>query len=157
MNLSEAADLPVSRLVPHAAPMILIDRAVSAGEDYFEAEVTIRPDSLFCDGAKVDAWVGIEYMAQAVAAYGGAEAIVAGRPVKTGFLLGTRSYECCVPSFPVGAVIRIGVKKVLHEPNGLSVVECSLRVHGEEEAMVTSNLTVFEVDNLAAYLAEHVK
>ena len=136
--------------------MILIDRAVSAGEEYFEAEVAIRPDSLFCDGAKVDAWVGIEYMAQAVAAYGGAEALAAGRTVKTGFLLGTRSYECRVPSFPVGAVLRIGVKKVLHEPTGLSGVECSRRAQGEDEPWVVANLTVFEVEDLAAYLKEHV-
>ena len=157
MNLSDAKDLPVARLLPHAPPMILIDRAVSVDTENFEAEVTIRPDSLFCDGAKVDAWVGVEYMAQAVAAFAGAEAAAAGRAVKTGFLLGTRSYECRVSSFPVGSVVRIGVKKILHEPNGLSVVECTLRAQGEDSPWVTADLTVFEVDDLAAYLKEHVK
>ena len=87
MILSELKDWPVARLLPHASPMIMIDRVVSVSEDYFEAEVVVRPDSLFCDGTAVNAWVGIEYMAQAVAAYAGAEAIAAGRPVKIGFLL----------------------------------------------------------------------
>lgn len=155
MNLSELKDWPVARLLPHAPPMILIDRVVSVSEEYFEAEVILRSDSLFCDGTAVDAWVGIEYMAQAVAAYAGAEALAAGTPIKTGFLLGTRSYSSRTPRFAVGAVLRIGVKKVLHDPGGLSVVECSLRESNEREALVTANLTVYEVDDLDAHLAEH--
>lgn len=154
MNLSELKDWPVARLLPHAAPMIIIDRVVSASAEYFEAEVVLRPDSLFCDGKSVNAWVGIEYMAQAVAAYAGAEALAAGRPVKIGFLLGTRSYSPRKPSFSVGTVLRIGVKKILHEPGSLSVVECSLRDIEETEPLVIANLTVYEVDDLPAYLAE---
>ena len=157
MNISELKDWPVAKLVPHAPPMLLIDRVVSVSDESFEAEVTIRHDSLFCDGTKVNAWVGIEYMAQAVAAYAGAEAVAAGRPIKTGFLLGTRSYACRVSSFQVGAIIRILVRKVLIEPGGLSVVECCLRNHNEDEVMVTSNLTVYEVGDLPVYLTEHVK
>lgn len=155
MILSELKDWPIARLLPHASPMIMIDRVISVSAEYFEAEVTIRPDSLFCDGTAVNAWVGIEYMAQAVAAYAGAEAIAAGRPVKIGFLLGTRSYSSSKPRFEVGTVLRIGVKKILHEPGSLSVVECSLREVAQAHASVTANLTVYEVDSLPAYLAEH--
>lgn len=156
MTLGSLKDRPVADFMPHAPPMVLLDRVVSIGDEYFEAELVLRPDSLFCDGEAVDAWVGIEYMAQAVAAFAGAEAVAAGRPVKTGFLLGTRSYACRAPRFPVGAVVRVGVKKVLHgTPGSVSVVECSLREKDAAEPWVTAQLTVYEVDDLAAYLAEH--
>jgi predicted hotdog family 3-hydroxylacyl-ACP dehydratase len=157
MSLAELKDWPVSKLVPHAPPMLLIDRVVSVSDEAFEAEVRIRHESLFCDGTKVNAWVGIEYMAQAVAAYAGAEAVAAGRSIKTGFLLGTRSYVCRAPSFEVGATIRILVRKVLIDPGGLNVLECTLRDHDKQEALVTANLTVYEVADLPAYIKVHVK
>ena len=157
MNISELKDWPVERLLPHKPPMILIDRVVAIGADHFEAEVVVRHDSPFCDGEKVAAWVGLEYMAQAVAAYAGAEAIAASRPGMTGFLLGTRHYEPSVPAFAIGSVLRIAVKKVLHQPGGLSVVECSLRRAGEDASLVTANLSVYEVADLAGFLAESKK
>ena len=40
------------------------------------------------------AWVGLEYMAQAIGAYAGYTARLRGEPVRIGYLLGTRRYEC---------------------------------------------------------------
>ena len=83
----------IRSLVPHAGAMLLLDRVVSADADNLLAEVRIRSDSLFCNGDGVGVWVGIEYMAQAIAAWAGYIARSRGEPVKLGFLLGTRRYE----------------------------------------------------------------
>ncbi len=61
----------IRSLVPHAGPMVLLDRVISVDEDSLLAEVRIRSDSLFCNIDGVGAWVGIEYMAQAIGAWRG--------------------------------------------------------------------------------------
>lgn len=155
MTFDELAAKPILELLPHALPMALLDRSVSVSEDEYEAEVTIRPQSLFCDGEKVGAWVGVEYMAQAIAAFAGAEALRQGQGVKVGFLLGSREYHASQPYFKVGSVLRIRVKKVIHDPAGLSVVECRLGLAGSPEPLVKANLTVYEVPSLQSYLKEN--
>jgi predicted hotdog family 3-hydroxylacyl-ACP dehydratase len=146
----------VAQFTPHAKPMLLLDRALSMDDESFEAELEIRPESEFCVDGRVGAWVGIEYMAQAVAAFAGAEAISKGQTVKVGFLLGTRQYRCSVPYFKAGSRLRIRVKKVLHDPQGLSVVDCSIQL-GSGEELASASLTVFEVPDFQQYLKDHRK
>ena len=71
----------IRRLVPHAGPMVLLDRLLAVDEETLCAEVTIDADTLFCDGREVGAWVGVEYMAQAIAAHAGYAAMLRGKPV----------------------------------------------------------------------------
>jgi len=156
VTFEELAAKPILEILPHGLPMALLDRTVEVGEEDYEAEVTVRADSLFCDGEKVGAWVGVEYMAQAIAAFAGAEALRQGKNVKVGFLLGSREYHVSIPYFKVGSVLRIRVKKVIHDPAGLSVVECRLGLLGSAQPLVTSMLTVYEVPSLQAYLKENV-
>ena len=67
-----AATFPdIRMLVPHDGQMVFLDRVLATGSDSLCAEVAIGPDSVFFDGAGVGSWVGIEYMAQAIAAHAG--------------------------------------------------------------------------------------
>jgi predicted hotdog family 3-hydroxylacyl-ACP dehydratase len=157
MTFEELQARPVLELLPHAAPMALLSRTAKVDEEGYEAEVDVHAGSLFCGPQGVPAWVGIEYMAQAIAAFAGAEALRRGEGVKVGFLLGSREYHCSLPYFKVGSTLSIRVKKVIHDPSGLSVVECRLGLKGEAEPYVVSNLTVYEVPSLSAYLKENVK
>jgi predicted hotdog family 3-hydroxylacyl-ACP dehydratase len=122
--------------------MVLLDRVISADDESVCAEVTIRSNSMFVDGAGVGAWVGIEYMAQAIGAYAGYIARLRGETVKIGFLLGARRYECSRPIFPVGTVLRIHVRRVLQNENGLGSFEC--RIDNEDGPLATANLTVYQ-------------
>ncbi len=82
-----AMDLDDIRLlVPHEGHMVLLDRVVEACRESVTAELEIRPDSLFCEDGGVGAWVGLEYMAQAIAAHAGHLARQRGDAVKVGFL-----------------------------------------------------------------------
>jgi predicted hotdog family 3-hydroxylacyl-ACP dehydratase len=157
MSLAEQAQRPVLELLPHALPMALLNRSVRVGEDGYEAEVDIKADTLFCGPQGVPAWVGLEYMAQSIAAYAGAEARAAGQLPKVGFLLGTREFRPKSPYFKVGSCLRIRVKKVLHDPQGLSVLDCSLSDAQSGELLAQSNLTVYEVADLDRYMKENVK
>jgi predicted hotdog family 3-hydroxylacyl-ACP dehydratase len=140
----------IRSLLPHAGPMVLLDRVISVDEDSLRAEVCIRSDSLFCNGAGVGAWVGIEYMAQAIGAWAGYTAQSRGEPVKLGFLLGTRRYECRRPIFLLGSVLRVHVQRLFQNENGLGSFECS--IDNEEGRVATATVTVFQPTNVHDFL-----
>jgi len=137
-------DFPdIRTLVPHAGSMVLLDRLVSVDDEKLCAEVRIRADSLFCVAGEVGAWVGLEYMAQAIGAFAGHIARKRGEPIKLGYLLGTRCYECTRPEFTVGMLLRIHVKRVLQSENGLASFEC--RIDDEGGQIAGANLSVLQL------------
>ncbi len=140
----------IRSLVPHAGPMVLLDRVISVDEDSLLAEVRIRSDSLFCNTDGVGAWVGIEYMAQAIGAWAGYIAQLRGEPVKLGFLLGTRRYDCSRPIFVSGSVLRVHIQRVFQDENGLGSFECY--IDDEEGRIATAAVSVFQPPNVNVFL-----
>ncbi|MGK9563776.1 3-hydroxy-fatty acyl-ACP dehydratase, partial [Salmonella enterica subsp. enterica] len=109
----------LAELLPHAGDMILIDQVLSFDEEQVHTRATVKPGGLFNrpDGG-LPAWVGIELLAQSVAAYAGCHARQNGEAVELGFLLGTRKFECNVEHFPAGAELRIHGLRSLEDDNG---------------------------------------
>ena len=112
-------------LLPHEPPMVLIDRVLSFDEQHFETEVVIDADTPFAEADGVPGWVGIEYMAQTVAAKAGAQAREQGLPPTVGFLLGTRSYRSDISRFPLGSRLRVVVEPLFIE-GSLAAVSCHI-------------------------------
>jgi predicted hotdog family 3-hydroxylacyl-ACP dehydratase len=142
--------LDIRSLIPHAGPMVLLDRVISVDEDSLCAEVSIRSNTLFCGPDGVGAWVGIEYMAQAIAAWAGYAAQLRGEPVKLGFLLGTRRYESSRPIFVLGSVLRVHVQRLFQNENGLGSFECF--IDNEEGRVASATVTVFQPPNVDDFL-----
>ncbi len=142
----------IHRLVPHSGAMSLLGRLLAAEGDTLAAEVTISPDSMFCAGGAVGAWVGVEYMAQAVAAHAGWCARLRGEPVRVGFLLGARRYACSVASFPVGSVLHIHVRRALQGENGLGAFDCRIEDSHAGLELATATITVFQPNNVEEFL-----
>lgn len=142
----------IRKLVPHDGEMVLLQRVVSAGKDTLCAEVTIGPDTLFCDGDGVGAWVGMEYMAQAIAAHAGNLALLRGEPVKIGFLLGARRYQCSVPQFALGSVLHVHVQHAMQGENGLAAFECRIEDQATGATLANATITVFEPSNVDEFL-----
>jgi predicted hotdog family 3-hydroxylacyl-ACP dehydratase len=142
--------LDIRSLIPHAGPMVLLDRVISVDEDSLCAEVSIRSNTLFCGPDGVGAWVGIEYMAQAIAAWAGYTAQLRGKPVKLGFLLGTRRYESSRPIFVLGSVLRVHVQRLFQNENGLGSFECF--IDNEEGRVASATVTVFQPPNVDDFL-----
>ena len=145
-------DWPLAELLPHAGDMILLDAVERFDEDCVDTHLLVRADGLLsaADGS-LPAWVGVEIMAQSVAAFAGCHARQAGQPVELGFLLGTRSYQCNVETFPVGARLRVRATRSLQDDNGMGVFECHLDgpgIHAE------ARLNVFRPPEVASYLQE---
>ncbi len=142
----------ISELVPHSGTMSLLDRVLAADDESLTAAVAIRADSLFCEGGKVGAWIGIEYMAQAVAAHAGWCARQRGAPVKVGFLLGSRRYHCQVAAFAVGTRLQVHVQRALQGENGLGAFECRIGDSASGATLAHATVTVYQPDNVDEFL-----
>ena len=142
----------MAELLPQSGGMALLDRVLDAGEDYLTAGLTVREDSLFSGpDHTVPAWVGIEYMAQTVAAYAGCQGKRRGQAMQVGFLLGTRFYQCSVGSFPCGACLRVHVEKVMEGACDMAAFDC--RIEGENIS-ASATINVFLPKDAKGFLAE---
>ena len=141
---------PISNLVPHRGPMLLIDRLLEDTSELVRVEAIVKPDQLFLTPEGLPAWVGIELMAQTVASWAGLRALEKHEPVKLGFLLGTRRYECSRPFFSVGSRLEIEAREELVADNGLAVFACRLMLEGE--LIATAQLNAFQPPNVEEYL-----
>jgi predicted hotdog family 3-hydroxylacyl-ACP dehydratase len=129
--------------------MSLLTTIVDYGDDWLSAEVHITPDSVFADDRGVPAWIGLEYMAQAIAAYGGREERERGGAPKIGFLLGTRKYLCDTDSFPFGQKLLIIVRPEMSAESGIQVFNCILQGQGLSASAVVN---VFLPDDIEEFI-----
>lgn len=136
----------VAELLPHAPPMVLLDRVITHDETSLLAETTIKTSSMFfreaqdplCEGeAGVPSWVGVEYLAQAVAAWAGLRNRRAGTETRSGFLVGVKEYQASRAIFPLGRRLRMSI--IVKEGLGpLSVFEGRIETEGVTAQAVIS-------------------
>lgn len=125
----------IESLIPHRGAMRLLDRVLEVGDEHVLAEVDVPFDGLFVRDGAVPSWIGIEYMAQAVAAWAGARARQRGGEPHAGLLLGTRRYEVQCEGFPSGKRLRVQARCELIGANGLGQFDCRITMDGSELAL----------------------
>jgi predicted hotdog family 3-hydroxylacyl-ACP dehydratase len=121
----DSSSVPIGELVPHGPEMTLIERLLEYSPRRSVATVAITPRSRFVEGAGVPAWVGIEYMAQTIAAHAGYEGRLRGQPPAIGFLLGTRAYRSDIGVFPLGVTLTISVEPLVTDAK-LAAFQCAI-------------------------------
>ncbi len=136
---------PLPACVPHRGRMLLVHRLLHADDETALAEVDVHEDAPFAQAAGVPAWVGVEYMAQTVAAWAGARAQRAGRKPRLGFLLGTRRYLAQVPWFAHGTTLQVHIRCELMGSNGLGQFDCRITASGQ--VLCQARLSVFEPED----------
>lgn len=144
---------PIDALIPHSGEMILLDEILQSSPDCIAARCTPKADSLFsrADGT-VPAWVGIEYMAQAIAAFAGIQAKQAGNEIRLGFLLGTRHYHSNVTHFMPEQALIIRAECSIEDSNGLSVFNCLIE---GSHVRVEASINVFQPQDVDSFLREN--
>ena len=128
--------------VPHRGGMNLLDSVLRCDDESIEACVRVPAGGIFNGPEGVPAWVGIEYMAQAVAAWSGARSRGGGGSPRIGYLLGSRRYEAAVAAFEVGADLRVFAQCELMSDNGLGMFDCRIEQAGR--VLASGRLSVFE-------------
>lgn len=126
-TLPECPITDTASLLPHSGRMVLIDRITRYGDDFVEAGAQIKPDHILLVGGILPYTAFIELMAQAVGAYAGLQARKNARPVRLGFLLGTRKLEIFAQSVPVGTHLLATAHMSIQDAGGMGVFDCELR------------------------------
>ena len=117
-------------LLPHRPPMLLLD-----GVDGEGAHVRVDPGAWYADAeGAMPGWIGLEVMAQAVAAHQGGKRD--GGAPRSGYLVGTRAYTSA-PSFPAGALLRVRVRLAEEDESGLCAFDCAILLHNAVVATAT--------------------
>ncbi|MCL7714673.1 hotdog family protein [Stenotrophomonas mori] len=140
----------IEDVVPHRHAMCLLDRVLYWDEESIRAELVVPDSGLFVADGGVPAWVGIEYMAQAIAAWAGYRARRAGGVPSIGFLLGSRRYSAARAVFPSGTRLQVHARCELLGDNGLGMFACQLMADGEQWA--AANVSVYEPADALTYL-----
>jgi predicted hotdog family 3-hydroxylacyl-ACP dehydratase len=150
--MSEADKFPpIEALIPHRGTMLLLDRVIEFTDDLAVAEYAPREAAWYADDTgNMPAWIGIELMAQTIAAHVALLKRRVGMLPKMGALLGTRSYRCSTPCFTAGRTLRIRAVMVLRDSSGLGAYECAIDLDGE--VLATAVLKVYEPDDFGLFV-----
>lgn len=133
----------IAPFVPHQRRMCLLDRLLEVGEEHLRAEVTPNAESLFASATGIPGWVGLEWLAQAIAAWAGVQRVVGGQEPAVGFLLGTRRYQCTQPHFTFGEPITVDIFLDFRADNGLGAFRGQL-LDSDDKVIATAMLNVFQ-------------
>jgi predicted hotdog family 3-hydroxylacyl-ACP dehydratase len=138
---------PIEELLPHRYGMLLVDRLLEW--DASSATVSARPaaDAWYAETDGMPSRIGIELMAQAIAAHVSVVAWSKGEPPKKGVLLGARSYRATQPYFAVGRSITIKAVRAFSDESGMGAYDCSI------ENAAKARILVFEPPDFEAFIA----
>ncbi|WP_228981324.1 hotdog family protein [Paraburkholderia gardini] len=118
---------PIETILPHRGTMLLVDAVLTYTDETLSASAHVESDAWYADAdGAMPAWIGIELMAQAIAAHVALLAMRAGGRARPGVLLGSRSYSALVSAFAAGARLTIEAKELLRSEEGHSAYECTI-------------------------------
>ncbi|RQH05735.1 hotdog family protein [Paraburkholderia dinghuensis] len=121
----------IEAIIPHRGTMLLLDSVAACSDESLTADASVRADAWYADAqGAMPAWIGIELMAQAIAAHVGLLSMREGKPVRSGVLLGTRRYAALCPAFASGAPLRVTVKELLRSEEGHGAYDCTIEQDG---------------------------
>lgn len=138
---------PFAKLVPHTGQAVLLDEVLEEDALGITAAVCIVRSHPFYSETLggVPTWVGIELMAQAIAAYAGLIGLREDKQPRAGYLLGTRRFRPTIPAFPEGMRLTIRAKLQYLEDSGLAAYDCSI-LDGDA-LLVQATLTVYQTED----------
>jgi len=146
----------IEQVLPHEHPMILLDELTDFSDDKANCSHIITEQSLFFDPTLngVPSYVGIEYMAQSIAAYANANELANDRSVEIGFLVSSRKYKCDYSVFKLNMALQIRVTQLYKDESGLSAFDCA--IFSNEKEIASARINVFQPENPTKFLAEQL-
>ncbi len=150
----EAQRFPsIEEILPHRGTRLLLDSVVACAEESLTAQARVLGDAWYADAeGAMPAWIGIELMAQAIAAHVGLLAMRAGNTARPGVLLGSRRYEMHTPAFARDALLQIEIKELLRSEEGHGAYECVIQHDGVVAAEAV--IKVFQPRDFQTFIEE---
>jgi predicted hotdog family 3-hydroxylacyl-ACP dehydratase len=147
----------IEAVIKHRKPMRLIDELLSFDSQSASVLVIIDENSEFYNSQQggVPSYIGIEYMAQCIAAKAGANALALGETLKLGFLLGTRRYQSKIDYFSKEQPLKVTATQLMDITAGLSVFECKIVTYNsEEKCLAHAKINVFQPEDSTEYIRQ---
>ncbi len=144
----------IETLLPQRGTMLLLDRVTAFTNETLSAEYRVRGDAWYADSnARMPAWIGLELMAQTMAAHAALSAQHHGRPPQPGVLLGSRQYQAFCAAFEANTVLKVEVQQILALADGNQAYDCALWQGNELAAKAV--LKVFQPPDFSAFMQRH--
>ena len=144
---------PIAEVLPQRGAMMLLSSVLEHSDDHTVCAVDIGGDSPFVEAdGSVPALMGIEYMAQCVAAHAGLQARARGESPRVGFLIGARRLDFRVAAgFRVGQTLIVRVTRAWGEEE-FAMFTCRLTDAVSQAVLVEGNLNVFLPRSIERFL-----
>ncbi|NTY36329.1 hotdog family protein [Burkholderia diffusa] len=148
---AEIAVCDVLDVLPHRGTMLLLDAIERCSETAIEVAASVRDDAWYAgDDGAMPAWIGIELMAQAIAAHVGLLARHAGGRAKPGVLLGANRYTAHRAAFDAGTALRITARELLRGDEGHGAYECE--IHAGDRCCAEAIVKVYQPDDFQSFI-----
>lgn len=118
---------PITELIPHRPPMVLLDEVIACEPGCVTARATLQPDCVFAVEGFVHPAALLELVAQACAAYVKLLPGDGGAAPRLGLIMGSREASFEVARLAVGDVLTITVRKQYGESQLASFVGTVVR------------------------------
>jgi predicted hotdog family 3-hydroxylacyl-ACP dehydratase len=146
-----AAYPPVADVLPQTDAMVLLADVLEHSAEATRCTVHVRETGAFTAAeGLMPPWVGMEYMAQCIAAHRGLRARSQGAPIKVGFLIGARRVDFHVAGFRLGQRLEVSARHLWGD-RGLGAFACILSDLESGTVLGDGQLNVFLPDDLAAF------
>jgi predicted hotdog family 3-hydroxylacyl-ACP dehydratase len=134
-------------LLPHARPMLLVRSVLAHSPERTVCSVEVADSELFraADG-RVPAYVGLEYMAQCIAAHGGLAARALGAAPSPGLLVGAKQLDLHREWLAADESLEVSAR-LLGRAGALASFACELRAG--DEVVADGTLSVYVSDAFA--------
>ena len=150
-TIDELLQQPIEAIIPHRGTMLLIDAVDTFDEETLVARATVHADAWYADAqGAMPAWIGIELMAQTIAAHVALLAMRGGGRARPGVLLGSRSYKALQPSFAGGAQLLVHATELLRSEEGHGAYECT--IHDGDVCCAEAVIKVFQPADFQSFI-----
>lgn len=139
--------LPAAYL-PHAAPMLLLERVLAVTAQQVCCEVSVTGDGVLAPfltaAGTLPGWYAIELMAQTVGIWSGWHRQQRGEPhIALGMLLGARELTCSQGDFPAGATLTIEMNLLMQDEHFASFEG---RILHQQQVLATGRINTYQPD-----------
>lgn len=132
-------DMLPESLLPHAAPMVLLDSLDRVDDESASCTLRIGSELPFVVGGSVPSLLAVELVAQTVGVHVGHASRTRGEPIRVGYLIGVREADFLTDAFVVGEELRIDVRRVLGDQD-LATYDGTVSTQGVVRARASVNV-----------------
>jgi predicted hotdog family 3-hydroxylacyl-ACP dehydratase len=135
---------PVAEILPHRGRMVLLGRVLEHAPNATACAVSVDAQKLFVqpDGT-IGSWVGVEYMAQCVAAHAGMLGRAVGAEPRVGYLVSSRRLRFHAPRFVPGQQLRVSAAQLWGGQQGMVSFQCKVEDASSGALLVEGRLNCY--------------